>query len=384
MTQDCSPLGGWPMYALNPSNSIWICTAFDNYYRYRGNKAFLKNRAFPFLSNIEKCISSLLVMNENGFLQFEFSASPEINDCEKEAILKHQSNFELSMLYYLYETLIEYSQKLGYEDAYFVNQLKQLSPFYKDNNGEMMISQDLKYDVSHRHFSHILCHKNLELFNPYNDYEQILKDFNNLEKQGHDWWAGFSFTEASSLASYIGLGEKAYELAYIFADGFVNDNCFHMNMDLKDKGYSKIKSYAFTLEANMGFVRAITDMMLRTTKGIITIFPAIPEDFKQKGVIFKNLRSFNNHKISASFKHDELSFNIKLSKPEVIRLYNNIGQSFVLEIDGERKDYSSLDKILLIVPSIFLHYSNVFSIDVFLICFNTVVRKPTILNDYSY
>lgn len=341
MSQSCLPLGGWPMYALNPCNSIWICTEFDNYYRYTGKKSFLKNRAFPFIENIEKCISSLLIKDKDGHLKFEFSASPEINDCTKESIFENQSNFEIGLLRYLYRILIEYSNILQLDSRYYESQLSLISDYYRNENGELTITKDLDYRFSHRHFSHILCHKNLENFDPYQYSEQILKDFKNLQKYGTNEWVGFSFTEASSLASYIGLGEEAYKYIYAFEDGFVNKNCFHMNMDFKHKGYSTIQSYAFTLEANMGFVRAVTDMMLRTTNGIITVFPAIPEQFKKQGVSFKNLRSFNNHKVSGCYKDEKLSFDIKLSKPGTIVLYNNIGGDLNLEIDGTKQHFES-------------------------------------------
>ena len=64
-----------------------------------------------------------------------------------------------------------------------------------------------------------------------------------------------------------------------------------MNMDYKQRGYSTIQSYAFTLEANIGFVRAVTDMMLKTSADVITIFPAISEQLMKKKLYFKKLRA---------------------------------------------------------------------------------------------
>lgn len=351
MSQDCTPLGGWPMYALNPCNSIWISSSFDNYYRFAGNKAFLKNRAFPFIQNIEKCISSLLVKNDEGKLQLEFSASPEINDCEKSAILKYQSNYELAMLHYLYRILIEYSHILGSDDAYYQKQQSLLADYYRNKEGEMKISKDLEYDISHRHFSHLLMYKNLENILPYDYKDQILKDYNRLIKYGTKEWVGFSFTEASSFASYIDLGEDAYKFLYAFSDAFINKNCFHMNMDYKHKGYSTIQSYAFTLEANIGFVKAVTDMMLKTSGGIITIFPAISEKLINKKLYFKKLRSYGNHRVSASIDNHRLSFSINLSKPDTIKLYNNISDNFVLIVDGNKKEYHSPLHSVIDIPA---------------------------------
>ena len=336
MTQDCQPLGGWPMYALNPCMGIWISTAFDNYYRYSGKLSFLKNRAFPFFKNLELCIYSLLSKDSDGYLKFEFSSSPEINNCDKSSVFDSQSNFELAMLHYLYRTLIEYCDLLGIDSSDYKQKQSMLRDYVKNKDGEMMITKGLEYDVSHRHFSHLLMHKNLENIDPYNGQKQIEKDLNRLERFGHDEWVGFSFIEASSLASYICKGEEAYKYLYAFMDGFVNKNGFHMNMDFKHKGYSKIQSYAFTLEANMGYIRALTDMMLRTSKGILTIFPGIPANFRENGCSFKNLRTYNNNKVSARYINKQLSFEIKLAKPETIRIYNNLGNNPSFLVDGEQ------------------------------------------------
>ena len=340
MTQDCTPLGGWPMYSLNPCCQIWITKAFDDYYKYTGSKKFLRERAYPFFKGIEECISSLLV-EKDGYLQLPFSVSPELYECDPSSILPSQSNFEIAMLHYLYKTLIEFSHVLNSDCSYYEQCSKKIRDFSINSKGEFNICEALLYNTSHRHFSHILSHKNLELLSPYKDVDQIQRDLALLEKVGTEEWVGFSFTEASSLASYIGLGEKAYDFAYKFADGFVNDNGFHMNMDFKNKGYSTIHSYAFTLEANMGYLRAITDMMLRTTDDVITIFPAIPNKFKDVGVSFKNLRAHFNKYVSASISNGKLSFKIKTHKKSKVSLFNNISNKFDLLVDGELKHYEA-------------------------------------------
>ncbi len=340
MAQDCTPLGGWPMYALNPCCAIWISKAFDDHYKYTGSKAFLKQRAYPFFRDLEKCISSLLV-EKDGYLEMPFSVSPELNECNPSSILPTQSNFELAMLHYLYKTLIEFSRVLNLDCSYYEQYAKKIRNFSINSEGEFNICEGLLYNSSHRHFSHILSHKNLELLSPYKDAQQIQRDLLLLEKMGTSEWVGFSFTEASSLASYIGLGEKAYDYAYKFADGFVNDNGFHMNMDFRHKGYSTIHSYAFTLEANIGYIRAITDMMLRNTDDVITIFPAIPNKFRENGISFKNLRAYKNKYVSASISDGKLSFKIRTHKNTIVSLYNNISTSFDLLVDSELVHYEA-------------------------------------------
>ena len=335
MSQAGDALGGWPMYALNPADAIWLSKAFDDYYRFTGDERFLKARAYPFLSSIEKCIRNLLVENERGHLRFGYSASPEYGDNKPESILAHQSNFELGMLHYLYRVLDEYAEKLSIENPYKTIR-ERLADYARNEKGELMISKDLEYGESHRHFSHLLAEKNMENLTPYSNREQIKKDFDRLESFGSGEWAGFSFTEASQFASYLSLGEKAYYYAFAFADAFVNENGFHMNMDLNHKGYSTIQSYAFTLEANIGYIRAIADQMMICPDGIITLFPGIPEKWKEEGVSFRNLRAHGNIRVSGSYKHGKMASHIK-SKNGGIRLYNNIGERFPVLVNGKRR-----------------------------------------------
>ena len=44
MSIDGKALGGWPMYSLSPTQQIWLCQSFEEYYRYTGDLEFLKKR----------------------------------------------------------------------------------------------------------------------------------------------------------------------------------------------------------------------------------------------------------------------------------------------------------------------------------------------------
>ena len=155
MSQNCEILGGWPQYSLNPACSIWILKVFDDYYQYNGNQTALK-KTYYFFRETEKCIFEILHLNDSGFYEFDFHSSPEYFENEEKSIFKSQTNFELIMLKYLYTKLIEYSKKMGFSFEHYQNVLNQLSDYYVDEKGRMMISKDQKYDMSHRHFSHIL------------------------------------------------------------------------------------------------------------------------------------------------------------------------------------------------------------------------------------
>ena len=132
-----------------------------------------------------------------------------------------------------------------------------------------MISETHKFDMSHRHFSHMLMYKNLDMVDCFAERAVIQKDVKNLLDFGTEAWVGFSFTEASGLCSYARDGENALRYLEIFADAFTKENGFHMNEDYKHLGYSSVECYVMTLEANQGFVRSCADMMLQSYQGVV-------------------------------------------------------------------------------------------------------------------
>ncbi len=101
------------MYSLSPTHQIWLCQSFDLYYRYTGDRTFLRERAWIYFQETEQCIRGLLQKNEVGDYVLPVSSSPEIHDDEAEAWLTPNSHYDLALLRYLYQTLIRFAGELG-------------------------------------------------------------------------------------------------------------------------------------------------------------------------------------------------------------------------------------------------------------------------------
>jgi len=331
-------IGGWPQYALNPVCQIWLIKAFDEYYRYQEDNKYLRTTVFPIFKEVEACIFQLLKLNDEGFYELGFHSSPEYFEDDIKSVFKYQTNYELTMLKYLYTTLIDYCSILNQDDRHFKYVNDRLHDFYRDDKGQLLICKNQPLDRSHRHFSHMLMHLDMKLTDPFKDKDLINKDIINLEKFGYSCWVGFSYVEAASLCAYAHDGDKAYRYLKTYTDAFIHPNGFHMNNDYKGLGNSDMTCYVFTLEANFGFNTALENMMLKNYKKKVAIFPAIPDSFK-KNVSFNNLRTHGNHQVSASYKNNNLCFEIKMSKPDVIEIYNNFGNNPTLIIDGVEQNF---------------------------------------------
>lgn len=342
MSQDGLPLGGWPQYALSPMVSIWILKAFDDYYSYYGDKKFLKKCCFYFFKNTELCIRKYLRINKDGYLESLFHSSPEFFENEERSLFKNQTNFEITMLRYLYSKLVEYSKILNLDYSYYQSQLDMISPYFRDEDGYLKISKDVSFLKSHRHFSHMLMYKNLPLLNIEENKDIIKKDIDHLVSFSTSEWVGFSFVEASGLYSLIGDGDNAYKYLKIFIDAFIHPNGFHMNSDYKHLGYSDLNCYVMTLEANMGANRSILDMLLSFHDEILTLFPSIPNSWKDKETKFFNLNLPRNIKVNATRNKGRIiSFSLESEAPFSIKIRNNLKENPVLRLDGKKIRFES-------------------------------------------
>ncbi len=307
-TLDGKAMGGWAQYSLSPTMTIWAAQSFDEYYLYTGDEKFLKNRAYPFFKKVGQAIKGLLT-EKNGKLYLPVSSSPEIFDNARKAYLEPNSNFDLSLLIYLFKTLKCYAEKLGENAEEYEEILGKLDDLAIDDSGVVMLDKTQYLPESHRHFSHVMCLYPLHLINYDTDehkkiYENTIK---NLEILGTGYWVGFSFPMSAQIYAMAKNGNAAAERLGQFCKGFVAENGFHLNGDFKHYGYTQWHYRPFTLESLFGFADALHEMLLQDHQGFIELFPAIPDEWKNGTVEFKNLRSRGGLLVSATLKRGELS-----------------------------------------------------------------------------
>lgn len=333
MTIDGKPLGGWPMYSLSPTNQIWLCKAFDDFYRYTEDSLFLSKRAYPYFQETEACIGALLEEREDGLLYLPISSSPEIHDDEAEAFLTPNSNYDLSLLHYFYDTLKDYSLRLGKEKdaAVWTMKRKKLPPLSFDARDVLMLSPDESLQESHRHFSHAHGIHPLRLIKY--DSEQNRRRINavilDLEQLGTQMWVGFSFCWMAELYAIAHRGNQAAEMLRVFWDSFCSCNGFHLNGDYKKRGYSSFDYRPFTLEANMCAADALQEMLLYTEEGLFEPFPAIPDTWKQEGAAFEKFCGQGGILISCTINRGKLTrLLIQTDTARSVRLrgWNRLGQ----------------------------------------------------------
>lgn len=304
MAIDGTPLGGWPMYSLSPTQQLWLCQSFERHYRFTGDMNFLRDKAYPYIKASATCILGLLETDETGMLKLPVSSSAEIHDDTAAAWVTPNSNYDLALMRYTFTQLRELAKELGNQEAAkWQDVLDHLPELVVNADHVLMISPDECLQESHRHHAHVMSIHPLRLLD-YNEpaARQIIDaTIQDLERLGTDWWVGYSFAWMAELYTIQRDGDNAYHQLRLFWEHFCSPNGFHLNGDFRGKGYCKLNYRPFTLEGNFCAADALQEMLLRTDYGQIELFPAIPTCWQDQALGFEDLRAEKGLLISATY-----------------------------------------------------------------------------------
>lgn len=302
MALDGSPLGGWPMYALSPTNFIWLGQLFFEHYRLTGDQGFLAARVYPWFLESAQCIAALLTEQSDGFLHLPLSSSPEINDNDPDAWLPPTSSYDLALLHYLFETLVKICGLLKKPAARWKAIADRLPPLPLEQDGGLALAPGRSLTESHRHFSHTLAVYPLRQLRLGGAAATriINASIRRIEALGTAGWVGFSYAWYAILKSIQRDGSACAAALHDFYRGFLSPNGFHLNGDFKFLGLCELHYRPFTLEANFLAAQAVNEMLLYSQDGEVEFFPAVPPFWRSEGISFENLRGEGGLLVSAT------------------------------------------------------------------------------------
>ena len=349
------PMGGWIQYSLGPTVGCWLAQHFYLHWVYTKDEKFLREKAYPWLKDIATYLEEISVKDNSGKRKLPISSSPEINDNSKNAWFLQTTNFDLAFIRWAFEKAAELAETLGKteECVKWKTVLNEWPDLALDNVGGLAFAPGYPYKESHRHFSHLVGWHPLGVIDwskGEKDQEIIRETLKNLEKNGSDRWCGYSFSWLGNLYARAFMGDKAAETLLIFANNFCLPNSFHANGDQSGKGYSKFTYRPFTLEGNFAFAAGVQEMLMQSHTGIIHIFPAIPESWKD--VAFKTLRAEGAFLVSAQQKGGKVEkVEIASEKGGICKLKNPFGSDrYRLKYSWKGSVKSDGDVLTIVFP----------------------------------
>jgi alpha-L-fucosidase 2 len=345
------PMGGWIQYSFGPTVSAWLGQHFYLHWMYSQDEAFLEERAYPWIKEVAVFLDQIAVQDQKGLRKLPLSSSPEIYDNRREAWFEETTNYDLSLIRFTYHAAARMANSLGLteEAEQWQATLSQWPDMAVDPESGLMFAPGFPYHESHRHFSHLMAFHPLGMLDVSQGPEQeeiIRNTLRNMEKQGPDWWTGYSYSWMGNLYARALEGDKAAEALKDFATCFTLPSSFHVNGDQSGTGKSKMTYRPFTLEGNFAFASGIHEMLLQSHTGIVRIFPAIPDSWED--VSFSTLRTEGAFLVSATrVKGECTQVKIMAEKGGILRLadpFSDGPDPEILEITMEKGETRVLEK----------------------------------------
>ena len=309
-------------------NLPWLCHNYWLQYRYSMDDDRLRNRLFPLLKRSMNYYIHFLEVREDGKYHLAESVSPEYGKTAKD------SNINLALLQWGCKTLLDSCSRLKIHDALetvWQDILDRMVEFPMNENG-LMIGENVPFDESHRHFSHLLA-----IYPLYLMHRDRLEDMEGMKKSIDHWcsldeaFAGYSYTAAASLYAAIGDGDNAFNYLKLFLEKVPQPNT--MYLELGEGGP--------TIETPLSFTSSLHEMLLQSWGGKIRIFPAIPT--KWNNISFHNLRTEGAFLVSAVWENGyTTSISIKSLAGEPCIIEFNMIEP-IISIEGKQVQYVQYD-----------------------------------------
>lgn len=341
MALDGSPLGGWGMYSLSPTNGLWVAQAFDLHWKYTGDERFMRERAYPFCSEVVMAIEAMMKPGESGKLKLPLSSSPEIHDNSYRAWLKPHSNYDQALVNWGVKACHEMAGdlKLGGQTAGW-NETAHATfdRLDTDASGALSFAKGEPYTGSHRHFSHAMAIHPLGLLTIEGTPEErriINATLDSIHGHGTSAWCGYSFGWFSCMLARCGRPEMALDYLERYHRGFILRNGFHCNGDQSGTGMSNFTYRPFTLEGNFLAMQAVHEMLLQSWGGVIRVFPAVSERWRD--VSMTNLCAEGGFRVTASRRDGKtVKVDIRATVKGVVRVRDPFDGAGTWSRDGTR------------------------------------------------
>lgn len=257
--------------------SGWLAVMLWDYYRYTGDKIYLKN-IYPVMEGAALFYRQLLTEKE-GKLILSPSTSPENNYIQNGEVhaIDHSTAMTQEILYDIFSAVSQTQQILGLEDQY-AELLPRLKKPQVQKDG-LLCEWDEEHevwDMHHRHLSHLYG-----LF-PSNQFDEEQKKAAGkvLEQRG-DGGTGWSLAWKINLWARLGDGERALKLLNHQLRP-VPGNCDSTEHTGGSYPNLLCAHPPFQIDGNFGAANGIVEMLVQTDcNGNPVLLPALPESWKE-------------------------------------------------------------------------------------------------------
>lgn len=290
-----TPSPNVPVIVNYVSAAGWLCRHFYDYYLYTGDEETFREKILPFMLETAKFYEDYVIKDEQGRTLLMPSVSPENTPGN---FMPHDFNenmghvnpvvwnstMEVAIMKEVLTALLAMGNEIGVEAARVARwkDILENIPAYmvnKDGAAKEWMDEKLEDFYIHRHLSHIypvFPGNEIGAEDPLMPAFEKAVDLRELQGQ-----SGWSLTHMAAIYSRFGRGEAAAECLDTLCRSCVLSNLFTLHNDWRDMGATlRIDMFPVQLDALMGVVNAVQEMLFRPTQKELRFLPARPERMK--------------------------------------------------------------------------------------------------------
>ncbi len=277
----------------------WLCQHFFDYYRYTGDRAFLKDRLLPFMEKVAAFYLDYMTLDDNGKYQIVPSVSPENTPLSlktrdgvmvNEYIAVRNALMDYAIIKELLNSLLEAYEALGCgnEQADIIREALGRIPEYMVNESGAVkewLAPELTDNNNHRHLSHLYpvfpgreyAHRpELPL---YRAFEKAVDDRKRVGVSDQMNW---SFLHMACIYARLGRGNDAENCIRDAVNTCMLGNLLTVSVDWRHMGGTvEMDVCPVQLDANLGLTAAVQEMLLYNAPDLVCLLPAVPDSWKQ-------------------------------------------------------------------------------------------------------
>lgn len=294
----CTPTQVVPVIINWVGAAGWIAQHYCNYYWYTRDEAYLEKVLLPYLEEVAAFYEDFIEFYPDGRIHFYPSVSPENTPGNfmppAHIQMAHpmpttvNSTIDLAIIKEFFTNMCKLSLEKGqYQDKvpYWKKILASIPEYHKGKDGVIKEWMDDRFEerYDHRHLSHIYpvfpgCEINTL------QKKELLPLFKrSVELREIDAQTGWSMAHMAAIYARLEDGEKAMGCLNNMAKTSLTNNFFSLHNDWRGMNVSLCMDPApVQLDAIMGYVNALQEMVLYVSEDLLKLLPALPKEL-QKG-----------------------------------------------------------------------------------------------------
>ena len=269
---------------LWPTGAAWLGLHLWEHYAYGGDRAFLRDRAYPVMRDAARFVLDFMVPDADGTLLFGPSGSPEnsyLDDAGERAALCMSPAMDTQIIAALLRRCLAAAAELG-EDGEFEAELAQallrLPPMRVGRHGQLQewLEDHEEWEPEHRHLSHLFAIYPDDGITEAKDAALFAAARVALDRriQAGSGQSGWSRAWAMGLAARFrdGDGARGHLLEQLRVH--TEANLFSMHY------YRGHPPFVFQLDGNSGAAAAAAEMLLQSHEDRLDVLPALPSAWR--------------------------------------------------------------------------------------------------------